>query len=72
MNKKRLCGLLLAGVLALSLLPVAALADAGASDFIRQRITDNWDSYMFLYTDEDGMSGSSCSPRSTTRSTTGR
>ena len=55
MKKKKGIGVLLAGALAAGLLPVSVLADTG--DLVRQKITDRWDNYMFLYPGEDGDPG---------------
>ena len=57
MNKKRMMGVLLAGVLAVSLLPVAALADSDSTNNVYQLITNEWDSDMLLYMGENGQSG---------------
>ena len=57
MNIKRILGFLLAGVLAVSLLPMAALADSDSTNNVYQLITDEWDNDMLLYRGEDGKSG---------------
>ena len=53
MNRKRMLGVLLAGLLALSLLPMSALAVTGAD--LPQILSENWDTNTLLNYGEDGM-----------------